>query len=230
MPVKLSNTKVASDYVKILVFGDSGNGKTKLIATAPNPIIISAEAGLMSISDTDIPVIEVNTIEDVYDAYEYVTSEECDKYETICLDSISEVAEVMLTEYKKKQKDGRAAYGLLNDDMLSLIRAFRDIKGKHVYFTGKQARIEDSATGIAKYKCMLPGKTLTQQLPYLFDEILCLHIGEDEDENEYRYIQTQPSITHDSKDRSGKLDNPERPDLGYIFNKITRGGKDKDEE
>lgn len=219
--IKLTNTNIASDFVKVLVFGDSGVGKTSLIATSPKPIIISAEAGLMSISHTDIPVIEVSSLQELWEAYEFVISDEAEEFETICIDSVSEVAEVMLSAYKKEHKDGRAAYGQLNDSMLELIRMFRDIKNKHVYMSAKMSRIEDGSTGIAKYKAMMPGKTLVQQLPYLFDEILCLQVAEDEDGDTYRYIQTQPSVTHDAKDRSGKLANPEKPDLGIIFNKIT---------
>ena len=223
MSVKLTSTKIVSEFVKVLVFGDSGTGKTTLIATAPNPIIISAEAGLLSISHTSLPVIEVSTIDELYEAYHYINSEECEQYETVCLDSISEIGEVMLAQFKKEHKDGRAAYGQLNDDMSSLIRAFRDIKNKHIYFTAKQARIEDAATGVAKYKALLPGKSLVQQLPYMFDEVLCLHIGEDPETGKYRYLQTQPSITHDAKDRSGKLSDPENPNLSVIFDKISNG-------
>lgn len=222
--IKLTSTNIASDFVKVLVFGDSGVGKTSLIATSPKPIIISAEAGLMSISHTNIPVIEVSSLEELWEAYEFVISSEANEFDTICVDSISEIAEVMLSTYKKEHKDGRAAYGQLNDSMLELIRMFRDIKDKHVYMSAKMARIEDANSGIAKYKAMMPGRTLVQQLPYLFDEILCLQIGE-ADDGTYRYLQTQPSITHDAKDRSGKLDDPEEPDLGLIFNKIT--GKKK---
>jgi len=228
MAIKLTTTDVVSEFVKVLVFGDSGVGKTVLAATAPSPIIISAERGLLSIAGTSIPVLEVSTLEELYEAYEYVTGEEGDIYKTICLDSVSEIAEVMLATFKKENKDGRQAYGKLNDDMLELIRAFRDIDDKHVYFIAKQARIEDSASGVAKYKAMMPGRTLVQQLPYLFDEILCLRIGEDEEGEKYRYIQTQPSVTHDAKDRSGKLDDPERPDLTKMFDKMTDRSGDKD--
>ena len=220
MAIKLTTAKRTCEHVKIMVFGDPGVGKTTLISTAPNPIIISAEAGLLSIAHTDIPVIEISTIDDLYEAYEYVISEECKEYETVCVDSASEIAEVMLHESKTSNKDGRAAYGALIDGMMPLLRSFRDIEDKHVFFTAKMARIEDSNTGVAKYKAMAPGKTLVQQIPYLFDELLCLRIGEEDDGTQFRYLQTQPSITHDAKDRSGKLDDPERPDLGYIFKKI----------
>jgi len=90
MAIKLTTTDVVSEFVKVLVFGDSGVGKTVLAATAPSPIIISAERGLLSIAGTSIPVLEVSTLEELYEAYEYVTGEEGDIYKTICLDSVSE--------------------------------------------------------------------------------------------------------------------------------------------
>ena len=231
MAIKITTTQIATDFVKVLVFGDSGVGKTRLIATAPNPIIISAERGLLSLREFNLDAIEVSTLEDFYEAYEYVISEEAEKYDTICLDSVSEIAEVMISSFKKEHKDGRQAYGRLNDEMLELIRAFRDIPEKHIYFSAKQGRIEDTATGIAKYKPMMPGKTLVQQLPYLFDEVLCLKIWEDEDGKKSRYLQTQPSITTDAKDRSGTLEDPEwEPDLTEIFARIKSGEKLENKE
>lgn len=221
MSIKLTSTHKQSEYVKILVFGDSGTGKTKLIGTAPKPLIISTESGLLSLADIDIPVITAKSLEDIYEIYEYINSPDGSEYETICLDSITDLAESMLTNNKAGTKDGRAAYGKLNDDIADVIRAFRDIENKHVYMTAKQARIEDSNTGICKYKPMLPGRTLTQQICYWFDEVLCLRIGEDDDGEQFRYLQSQPSITHEAKDRSGKLDDPELPDLAHIFNKVT---------
>ena len=38
---------------------------------------------------------------------------------------------------KKNNKDPRAAYGAMQDKMSEIIRAFRDITNKHVYFTAK---------------------------------------------------------------------------------------------
>ena len=48
MAINLKTTReVASDGVKVLVYGGSGSGKTTLIGTLPDPVIISAEAGLL---------------------------------------------------------------------------------------------------------------------------------------------------------------------------------------
>ena len=145
MAIKLTSTKTAPKFVKSLVYGGAGVGKTVLASTAPNPLIISAESGLMSLADLDIPVIEVTTKDEVDEAYKYALESD---YDTICLDSISEIAEVVLAGEKKNFKDGRKAYGVMNDQMVPLIRNFRDIKDKHIYFTSKQVRLVDEGNGI----------------------------------------------------------------------------------
>ena len=223
MAIKIISTRdYSADGVKVLVSGDAGIGKTVLCASAPSPIIISAEAGLLSLAEVDIPVIEVTSVADVMAAYEFLTeSEDAKQYKTLCLDSISEIGEVLLAEYKKLNKDPRAAYGQLNDDMASLIRSFRDIKGKHVYFSAKQARLVEDDSGLVYFKASMPGKTLLNSLPYFFDEVFVMNLGKLEDGTVYRYLQTGKTLRHgDCKDRSGKLDVVEKPDLTYIFNKI----------
>jgi hypothetical protein len=232
MAIKITSTKnYASEGVKVLVSGPAGIGKTVLCASAPSPIIISAEAGLLSLAGEDLPVIEVTSVSDVMDAYEFLTSSaEANQYKTLCLDSISEIGEVLLAEYKKLNKDPRAAYGQLNDDMASLIRSFRDIKGKHVYFSAKQSRLAEDGSGRIYFKASMPGKTLLNGLPYFFDEVFVMNIGKLEDGTLYRYLQTSKDLRHeDCKDRSGKLDAVEKPDLSYIFDKIA-GGKEKEHQ
>ena len=223
--VKITSTKnYAVDGVKVLISGPAGIGKTMIASTAPSPIIISAEAGLLSLAGLDVPVIEVTTVAQVTEAYEFLTSsKEATQYKTICLDSISEIGEVLLSEYKKLSKDPRAAYGQLNDDMAALIRSFRDIKEKHVYFSAKQTRLAEEDSGRVYYKASMPGKSLLAGLPYFFDEVFVMNLGKLEDGSIYRYLQTGKTLAHeDCKDRSGRLEMVEKPDLTYIFGKIAQ--------
>jgi hypothetical protein len=221
MAIKLTTTGQSATHVKALCYGDAGVGKTVLCSTAPNPIIISAESGLLSLSHLNIPVIEVNTLDDVNEAYEFITeSEDAKQFETVCLDSITEIAEVMLSQYKRDDKDPRKSYGALADHMSQLVRAFRDLEGRHVYFSAKMARIEDEYTGISTFRPMMPGKTLVNGLPFFFDEVMALRIGEEDDGTKYRYLQTEPDAQYTAKDRSGHLDLIERPDLTHMFDKV----------
>lgn len=223
MAIKIKNTKTSIDSVKVLVYGDAGTGKTRLCATVPKPIILSAEAGLLSLSQENIPVIDVKTVKDVIDSFQFLTeSEEAKQFETICLDSISEIGEVFLNALKKKHTDARQAYGELSEDMTDLIRKFRDIPNKNVYFTAKSVKVEDD-NGITSFRPGLPGKTLLNNLPFFFDEVFALKIGKLENGTEYNYLQTNKEMRYVAKDRSGCCNPIERPDLGYIFKKIKSG-------
>lgn len=231
MAIQLTSTKKKNPFVKILVYGDAGMGKTVLCSTAPSPIIISAEAGLLSLADHDIPAIEVNTVNDVMDAYQWVTeSEEANQFETVSLDSLSEIAEVLLAKYLEEEKDPRKAYGRMNADMSTLIRSFRDLSNKNVYFSCKLLKKDDEGSGLIFYKPAMPGNTLINNLPYFFDEVLALRMGVLDSGKQFRYLQTQPDLQWIAKDRSGCLSKMEKPDLSYIFNKIGKGKKKTKEE
>ncbi len=134
MAIRLQTTRdIAVQGVKLLVYGAAGAGKTSLVRTLPKPIVLSAEGGLLSLADEDIPFIEISSVSDLQDAYSWLTGEEGSEYQSICLDSISEIAEVVLNYEKKHAKDPRQAYGAMQEQITDLIRAFRDIQGKHVY-------------------------------------------------------------------------------------------------
>lgn len=223
MAIRITTTAQAAQLhgVKMLVYGKAGVGKTTLCATAPNPIIISAEAGLLSLRAHTLPVIEIKTIDDLMEAYQWVTeSAEAKAFETICLDSLSEIAEVVLSHAKRTTKDPRQAYGELIDKMGTTVRSFRDLSGKHVYMSAKQESIKDETAGTTMYGPSMPGSKLGGQLPYLFDEVFRLNIGRTPDGVEYRYLQTRPDFQSEAKDRSGCLDPMEQPDLTVVINKI----------
>ena len=219
MAINLRNTNdVHVNGVKILVHGMSGSGKTTLIATLPKPLVLSAEAGLLSIAGSNIDYLQIKSIADLTDAYSFVMEHLTD-YEAICLDSISEIAEQILSFEKKNNKDPRAAYGNLQEQMGDFIRSFRDLDGVNVYFSSKTEKITDN-DGRIMYAPSLPGNKTSQQLPYFFDEVLALRVEKDEAGNSMRIIQTDADGVWSAKDRSGKLDMWEQPHLGDIINKI----------
>lgn len=221
MAIQLKSTRdVAVNGIKVVVYGDAGVGKTTLMGTAPNPLIISAEAGLLSLRGKDVPYIEVANMEELYEAYQFATSPEADRFETICLDSISEIAEIVLANEKAKTKDPRQAYQALIDKYLDILRAFRSIQGKNIVFSAKveKAQLSD---GSVKFSMMLPGSKAGQQTPYFFDEVFALRIFNDPETKETsRWLQTDGDNSYVAKDRSGALEMFEEPDLSKVFEKI----------
>lgn len=216
----ISTKDYLNNGVKILVHGQAGIGKTCLCASLPDPIIISAESGLLSLASLDIPVIEIKTLDDLGEAHDWLAgSDEAKKYKSICLDSISEIAEVVLTDEKNKEKDPRRAYSNLQDIMMDIMRSFRDLSGRNIYFSAKQERVQDDV-GRLLFGPSMPGQKLAQQVPFLFDEVFSFQIVKDANGVPTRMLLTQPDGISVAKDRSGKLDMFEAPDLGAIINKI----------
>lgn len=207
--------------VKVLVYGQAGAGKTYLASTAPAPIILSAESGLLSLRRMSIPVIEITTVDDLRDAYEWCArSAEASQFQTVCIDSLSEIAEVVLNNAKKQVKDPRQAYGELIEKMESVIRLFRDLPGRNVYMSAKMEPTKDEMTGVVKYAPSMPGAKLATKLPYFFDEVFRLGINKTQQGESYRFLQTQPDFQYEAKDRSGVLAPVEQPNLTHVFNKI----------
>lgn len=226
--IQKTNQLAKSHGVKMLVHGKAGAGKTRLIATMGKPdeiLMISHEAGVLSLRDVSIDTIVTKSIQDVRDAHEFVmTSSDAEKYKHVAIDSVSEIAEVCLSEGKRKYADARQAYGELTDTMQRLIRAFRDMPGRNVYFSAKMELRETDAGTI--YQPSMPGRSLGPALPYYFDEVFCLHVDPfssegEEGEGPRRWLQTEFDGVHDAKDRSGALDKAGEPaHLGNIIQKI----------
>lgn len=225
-----------SNGVKMLVYGGSGMGKTVLSATLPTPLLISAESGALSLRKKNLetlfgvgnplitynmPMIKIATVQDLTDAYEWCArSTEARNFQSIALDSISEIAEVVLNNAKRQVKDPRQAYGELIEKMETTIRLFRDLNGFNVYMAAKMEPMKDELTGVVKYGPSMPGSKLGHKLPYFFDEVFRLGVNKTPQGESYRFLQTQPDIQFEAKDRSGALAPMEYPHLGNIIHKI----------
>jgi len=215
MAIKIQKTSdIEIDSVKCVVYGGAGVGKTRLCASAPKPIIISAESGLLSLADVECDYIEIKTLKQLDEAYRALKDD--DTYQTICLDSLSEIAEVIIQEVLPNHKDARQAYGEMARAVMPMLRKFRDIKGKHTVFTSKLITVKDEDTGKVTEELMIPGKVLGAQVPYMVDELFKLEV----DRKGTAQLLTQPTRISFQKDRSGALASVETPNMTAIINKI----------
>jgi hypothetical protein len=219
MQIKYTNSIKLNYGVKACLFGASGVGKTRLLATAPEPVVLSAESGLLSLRKEKVPYIEIGTYKQLTEAYQWATqSSEARRYHTFALDSLSEVAETVLGEELKKTPDPRKAYGETQQQMYRLIRNFRDIPEKHIVMVAKEMLVD---VGTTKCACaIMPSEKLQAQVPYFFDLVLHMYVGNDPTNGtRYTGLHTSSSINWQAKDRSGSLDAIEYPNLSNVFSK-----------
>jgi hypothetical protein len=215
-----STSDLSQSGVKLLVYGQAGAGKTSLIPTLPAPLILSAEGGLLSIKDSGLPFIEIKNISDLYEAFKFIKdSTEAKQFQSIAIDSLSEIADIVLSEEKKHSKDPRTFHSNTQTTVYDFVRKVRDLPGKNVYMSAKLEKVQDE-TGQIMYSVGMPGQKMGPAMPYFFDEVLAMRVEKDADGNTHRALMCDSDGQWAAKDRSGKLDQWESPDLGAIINKI----------
>ena len=114
----------------------------------------------------------------------------------------------------------------MNDNEMTVIRAFRDLP-LHVVMLSKQAReIVNETTVMAP---SLPGRNLPQNISYMFDEVFALQVRAGDEGEMERVLQTNRDLYYDAKDRSGSLRFHEPASLAHIEAQIL-GRRDEDGE
>lgn len=223
MPFTIQSTaSIITRGVKVLVYGKAGVGKTRLSMTAPAPLILSAEAGLLSLRQYNLPFIEIQSIYTLREVYQWVAqSHESRQFVTIVLDSLSEIIEQILEFEKTRTKDPRKAYGEIITQGIQLVRGFRDLPDRNVVLICKEEWSKDDATGMMYNQPSFPGQKLAPALPYYPDEIFqyCVFTNQ-QTKQRIEALRCWPDQTNIAKDRSGALNEWEEPHLGKIFAKI----------
>jgi phage nucleotide-binding protein len=210
-----------SEQVKMLVYGQSGIGKTSLLGTMPEreTLIVSAESGLLCLADKSIDVVEVKSYDAVRAAYAFLQKNEDEgRYKYIAIDSLTEISDLVVKSLKNREEyknpsNALKMWGEFNDTMIGLVKAFRDLP-RHVVFSALSDDVNDG--GIITKHPLISGNKAQKLLSSFFDEVFFLTINQDNE----REVCTQPTHQFIAKDRSGKLASSEAPNLNDIINKI----------
>lgn len=221
-PIIKSTADVGNDGIKCLIYGRSGVGKTPLLGTAPRPIILSGEQGLLSLKQMNppIPYIEFFNYAELMSGLNWCFSAAANQFYTVCIDSMTEVMDVLLKEEKKKGNQHGKAFGEMADKGVDLVRAIQNVKGRCVVVIAKEEYDKDFSTNSMIFQPSMPGNKLGQATPYFFDETFRMCVGVNQQGQQIRYLRTRLSQTEQARDRSGMLDEFEPPNLTHIFEKI----------
>ena len=221
--MKIKSTKdIKADKLNLLLIGESGAGKTTLLSTLPGKtVIISAEAGLLSIRNKEIDYIEFEAKDEVEKLHELrkildflVESD----YDNIAIDSLTEISNYFSAFCESKwpeEKHLLKRYGTLKELLEKFIREVRDMN-KNIIFTSL-IKTKELDNGTLRILPDIPG-SFAQKINGYFDFVLAITKVKVEDE-EKRVILTESQNGFICKDRSGNLNKYERPDLTEIIEK-----------
>jgi hypothetical protein len=155
-----------------------------------------------------------------------------ERYATIFVDSITAVSRLAFRWAEQQpeafsertgRKDIRSAYGLLGREMLLWLNHLQHARVKNVIFVGVLERAVDDFN-VATWQLQSEGQKLARELPGIVDEIITyqfLDFGDGKPPAR-GFVCSSPNMwAFPAKDRSGKLDQIEPPDLGKLLTKLT---------
>lgn len=212
-----------TEGIKALIYGQAGIGKTSLIPTCEAPIIISAEKGLESISNHQIPYFIVNSWADFINALHYLYSNQ-GQFKTIVVDSLSQISSMLFNEQKRVcltrsgAPDTLAAYRVVGEMMREVIDLwFRQYLAQyHIVAFAKLDKTEDDTQKIM-YAPLFVGKATGLEAVHAFDLVGAMRQKPDKS----RYIMTESDGMWQAKHRSPyPIGGEHEPHIANLFNKI----------
>ncbi|TNC93530.1 MAG: hypothetical protein FD119_3959, partial [Stygiobacter sp.] len=125
----------------------------------------------------------------------------------------------------------RGAYGLLGREVIQALKHLQHAPGKTVIFVGVLEKVTDEFNATT-WQPQMEGSKAGRELPGIVDQVISMHLfSHDADGNwelnekaiERRLVcQSGNPFGLPAKDRSGRLDVTEPPDLGALLAKINR--------
>lgn len=227
----------ANERISVIIYGESGTGKTTLAKTVPDKdraLIINAENGLLSLKGEKIPVYDItvdkdgNKLDRKYRFEKLIhllkmlnTDEFKAKYDWLIFDSLTEITQCLVEFLKGKypdKKDVLNVWGEYTDHVQQLAKEVRDFAPYNIVILALESVDKDESgrrfTGID-----ISGK-VSMRIPALFDECFQLKTFTNEQGQQQRFLITSKYENNIVKDRSGKLNQFEEPNLTTIINKI----------
>ena len=207
--------------VKAVCYGPPGSSKTPLCNTAPRPVMLVCEPGMLTMRTSKVPCWEGYTPAKIDEFFEWITkSSEAKAYDTVCVDSVSQLAEIKLTDELGKWKDGRKAYGEMSRAVMKILNDLYYLPAKHTYLIAKEGSFEIDGTHTVKP--YFPGQDLNVKVPHMYDEVWRIGLTNVPGfPKPVIAVRTVATFGIFARDRSGRLNELEEPDLSKLFNKCT---------
>lgn len=173
---------------------------------------------------TEVDFVSPKTGNEFRQLSEFVAGNGSDKYKCVFIDGLDEVGKDALELFKNKERgkprpNMQRAYGDMADAMAKWVGNILDAPITSVFIT----HTEYDEQADIQYAPKFPGKKFAGELNEMFDEIFCLRQArKTATAKPSMLLQCSPFIDgrYKVKDRSGKLDDFEEPDLKAVIDKI----------
>ena len=179
-------------FIKALIFGPPGQGKTHFLGTAQDDprtspmLLLDFEGGHETLAGLDIDVIEIRSWDDYNEAYELLAGDD-HGYKSVGIDSISETHVWALLEILRTEGAARRDpellemrdYGKATVQLRRLLREFRDLP-MHVFYTATTKEVEER--GVGKVKVPNMSGQMADEVAGLMSVAGYMAIAEDEEE------------------------------------------------
>lgn len=235
---KASDT--SEDHLKVFLWGPNGSGKSTICGTAVPPILyaFTERQGVQAFKRMapDDDTIHISRMSDLRELLTYLKKGD-HKYQTICLDSFTEMQLMIVDELSaKKQTDPDEPIALkikdhmfIHDKSKSVVRAFRNLP-MNVVITclSETVTLGDDDEKKRVTRVMLQGQKLPGQIGQFFNLVGFVYKAVQHGEPNFRVLfEGRPDI--DTKGLPG-LRMREEPDIGYWYSRVFGNAEARDPE
>ena len=154
-----------------------------------------------------------------------------DEIDTVFIDSVSAISRTSFRHAEQQpdsfsertgKKDLRGAYGLHGREMILWLNQLQHARALNIVFVGiLEFAIDDANRGVWQLQC--EGSKTAREAPGIVDEIITyqfLDFGDGKPPERGFVCSTPNPWNYPAKDRSGRLDLIEPPDLGQLLAKL----------
>lgn len=233
----ISRVSQTDPRVNMLIYGESGIGKTRLAGSADDVpemrrvLLIDVEGGTLTLRDLypNVESVRVKSWAEMQSVYDELHTGAYD-FTTIIIDSLTEVQKMsmdgimrkLVEEFEERSAEvpGLREWNINLEQTRKFVRAFRDLP-MNTIFTALVKADKNPRTGAMKRKPSLSGK-LADEVAGFLDIVVYLYAKEIDGENKRILLcgQTEDTV---AKDRSNKLptimEEPTMNDIWQILNK-----------
>ena len=219
----------AQTYIKCLIYGDSGAGKSFLAATSPKPLILLTEPnGQASImhSNPNADLIHINSVQTLWEVLRDIRDnpKNWTKYDSLVIDSLSEVQRLFKDELTGHGRNTMKLqdWGKLADNMRKFMRALRQIPKNIVCLALLETTYEES-TGQRHLRPAFEGKKTSGEIAQFFNFVGFLYAAQnpqDKDQvNRHLILEGHKEVLcKPTYPLTGTITNP---NISKMFAKIT---------